>query len=206
MTYIRAQKAQIDSWEALGNLGWNWDSLLPYYRKSEHFDVPTAAQVASGASFDQVYHGETGPLNVGFPYSLLNGTFTKDVQDSWEALGVPVSKELNGGDVRGISVAQSTLDRDANVREDAARAYYYPIKDRSNLRLFLNTTANRIVWESHNETAAKGIEVTHADGFIRVLNARKEVIISAGSLRSPAILELSGIGNPKSVLVPIIQT
>ncbi|KIN02243.1 GMC oxidoreductase [Oidiodendron maius Zn] len=119
--YVRAEQAQIDSWETIGNQGWNWESLFPYYKKSEHFDAPTTAQFAARATF-----------------------------------------------------LTSTFERDANVREDAARVYYYPIQNRSNLRVFLNTT----------------------DRSNSYLDARKDVIVSAASLRSPAVLELSGIGNP----------
>jgi choline dehydrogenase-like flavoprotein len=67
MTYIRAQKAQIDAWEALGNPGWNWDALLPYYKKAEGFILPTSAQADDGASFDPTQHGDAGLVSVGFP-------------------------------------------------------------------------------------------------------------------------------------------
>lgn len=196
MTYVRAEKAQIDTWEAIGNAGWNWETLLPYYKKSEHFDTPTAAQLAAGASYVPADHGVDGPLRVGYPYQLINGSLYGQVEQAWGSLGIPPNPDANGGSVRGFIVWQSTLDRDANVREDAARAYYYPIEGRSNLRVFLNTTANRIVWEDGDEVVANGVEITSSNGTVSTLSARKEVIVSAGSLRTPAILELSGIGNP----------
>jgi choline dehydrogenase-like flavoprotein len=196
MTYVRAEKAQIDSWEAIGNTGWNWESLLPYYKKSERFDAPTAAQIAAGASYDPADHGVDGPLSVGYPFQLLNGSLREQVEQAWGSLGMLPNPDANGGSVRGFTVWQSTLDREANVREDAARAYYYPIQDRPNLHVFLNTTVNRILWEDGDETVANGVEITSSNGTISTLGARKEVIVSAGSLRTPTILELSGIGNP----------
>lgn len=101
--------------------------------------------------------------------------------------------------MRGFFVWPSTIDRDANVREDAARAFYYPVQGRQNLKVFLNTTVNRILWEDRNGTdgvvRARGVEVTAQDGSVFEIGAEREVVLSAGSLRSPAILELSGVGN-----------
>jgi choline dehydrogenase-like flavoprotein len=201
MTYIRAEKAQIDAWETIGNKGWNWANLIPYYKKSEHFDAPTAAQTRAGASYIAVDHGRDGPLKVGYPYGLLNGTLHEQVGQAWGALGIPHNSDVNGGSVRGFTVWQSTVDREANVREDAGRAYYYPVQSRPNLSVFLNTTVNRIVWKDGDEVIAKGVEVTSKNCSVSSLNARKEVILSAGSLRSPALLELSGIGNPACVFL-----
>lgn len=198
MTYIRAQRAQIDVWETLGNKGWNWESLLPYYKKSECFEPPTEAQIAAGASYVPDFHNYSGPVKVGYSYGLLNGSFHETVAETWEALGLPHNPDVNSGDLRGFTVWQSMVDRDANVREDATRAYYYPVSGtRPNLQVFLNTTANRIIWKESNQVVADGVEVTAANGTIGTIKARKEVIVSAGSLRTPAILELSGIGNPK---------
>jgi choline dehydrogenase-like flavoprotein len=197
MTYVRAEKTQIDSWEALGNPGWNWDSLFPYYKKYESFTIPSPAQVEAGASYIASDHGELGPLTVGYAYDLQNGSLFQDAAAAWRSLGIPTSTDVNGGDVRGFTMWQATLDREANVREDAARAFYYPVESRPNLRAFLNTTAHRIVWKDSNEIVAAGVEVAAEDGTVSILKATKEVIISAGTLRSSAILELSGIGNPE---------
>lgn len=199
MTYVRAQKSQIDSWGTIGNKGWSWDDLVPYYKKSENFTVPTPVETLAGASFDPSYHGKRGPLSVGYSYELLNGSFHKIVQDTWANLGIPHNNDTNGGDVRGFSVCPSTLDSATNIREDSARAYYYPIQNRTNLHIFLNTRATKIEWGNslYGYVVAKGVQITRSNGSVEVLKASKEVIVSAGSLRTPAILELSGIGNPK---------
>ncbi|CZR66327.1 related to alcohol oxidase [Phialocephala subalpina] len=197
MTYVRAEKSQIDSWGEIGNPGWSWDDLFPYYLKSEDFTYPTSAQLSSGVSYVPDDHGESGPLKVGYPYGLLNGSFHTIVEDTWEALDLPHNEDVNGGSVRGFTIWQSTLDMVANIREDAARAYYHPIQGRPNLHIFLNTSANRIVWKKMGGLAtAAGVEITSSNGTVSVLNCSREVILSAGSLRSPAILELSGVENP----------
>ncbi|KAF4631123.1 hypothetical protein G7Y89_g7009 [Cudoniella acicularis] len=197
MTYVRAEKSQIDSWGEIGNAGWSWDDLFPYYKKSEDSSYPTAAQLSSGVTYVPGDDGETGPLKVGYPYGLLNGSFHTVVESTWQALDLPHNVDVNGGSVRGFTIWQSTLDMAANVREDAARAYYYPVEARPNLHIFLNTTANRIVLKDNSgAAAAAGVEITSSDGTVSSLNCSREVILSAGSLRSPAILELSGIGNP----------
>lgn len=198
MTYVRAEDVQIDAWETIGNKGWNWDSLFPYYKKSERFQHPTVAQTASGASYAAQFHGETGPLDVGFPYALANGSLVHTFNSTWRELGIPFSPDVNGGHVRGFTVWPSTFDVVADVREDSARAYYYPMRSRRNLYVFNGTIANKIIWDddSRGDAIAKGVEITLGDGTIDVIYAGKEVILSAGSLRSPAILELSGVGNP----------
>ena len=204
MTYVRAEKAQIDSWENLGNPGWTWDALFPYYLKSENFDIPTPSQIDAGASYIPADHSQVGPLKVGYPYGLLNGSLHQTVIDTWAKMGIPHNLDPNGGSVGGSTVWQSTLDREKNVREDAAKAYYYPVQDRPNLHLFLNTTVNRIVWREGPAVVANGVQVTCQNGTVRTLTARKEVILSAGSLRSPSILEFSGIGNPVYETIPTL--
>lgn len=198
MTYVRAEKSQIDSWGEIGNAGWSWDDLLPYYKKSEDFTYPTRAQLSSGVTFAASDHGEAGLLKVGYPYGLLNGSFHAIVENTWQTLDLPHNIDVNGGSVRGFTIWQSTLDMVANVREDAARAYYYPVRGRPNLHVFLNMTVNRIIWEDSDEAAiAIGVEVIDLRGTVKVIKSGREVILSAGSLRSPAILELSGVGNPR---------
>jgi choline dehydrogenase len=199
MTYIRSQKREIDTWEALGNKGWNWDSLYPYYLKSERFQIPTKAQAVAGASYVKEYHGWKGPMKVGYPYRLLNGSFPSLVRETWKRLGMFQNPDANGGDLHGFSVWPQTLDRAANVREDAARAYYYPVQDRPNLVVYRGI-ATRILWQKGSQSSGKavatGVQYVSADGVLGTIHAVKEVILSAGSIRSPAILELSGVGNP----------
>ncbi|KAI0603127.1 glucose oxidase [Biscogniauxia sp. FL1348] len=198
MTYIRGDKAEFDAWEVLGNEGWNWETLFPYFKQVERFTVPSAAQEAAGATYQPDYHGEKGNIYTGFPFRLINGSLHETVQKSWEALGYPLNEDVNSGDVRGFSIWPQTLDRDANIRDDAARAYYYSVEDRPNLRI-INGTVTRLIWvnttASSTDAIAEGVEYITPDGQVVKINATKEIILSAGTLRSPLILERSGVGN-----------
>ncbi|PWY96131.1 alcohol oxidase [Aspergillus sclerotioniger CBS 115572] len=198
MAYTRAEDVQIDAWQTIGNEGWTWDSLLPYYLKSENLTAPTASQRAEGATYDADVNGEDGPLSVGWPDIPVNNLTTL-LNETFEGLGVPWTEDVNGGKMRGLNVFPSTINYTAYVREDAARAYYWPIESRPNLHLLLDTFVNRLVWSdetSEGDITAAGVEITSANGTVSVIDVSQEVIVSAGALKSPAILELSGIGNP----------
>ncbi|KUI56210.1 Glucose oxidase [Cytospora mali] len=197
MTYIRADAAEIDAWEALGDEGWNWDTLFPYYKKVEKFTLPTTAQVAAGAHFEPQYHGEDGDLHVGYRYALANGSFHGVVQDTWGNMGYPENSDVNSGVTRGFDVWPQTIDRDLDLRWDAARAYFYPVEDRANLRI-LRGTAIKLVWNTEDDgrrKRASGVEYKNANNETTVVGIGKEAILSGGSLRTPLVLELSGIGN-----------
>ncbi|OOF90880.1 GMC oxidoreductase, partial [Aspergillus carbonarius ITEM 5010] len=197
MSYTRAENAQIDNWERVGNKGWNWKNLLKYYKKSEGFEVPTKDQVAHGASYNADVHGKDGPLKVGWPTAMTNGSVFTVLNETMEHLGIHYNPDANSGKMVGFTTHPDTLDRDNNVREDAARAYYWPYETRSNLKIISNTQADKIIWSNttHGDAIATGIEVTGPYGK-ETIYASNEVILSAGALRSPALLELSGIGNP----------
>lgn len=200
MAYTSAQDVQIDAWGEMGNEGWSWSSLFPYYLKSEDFQVPTPAQYDAGANYVASYNGESGPLLTGWTYNMQNSSIHTELNETYLALGIDYVLDVNGGKMHGYSMFPRTVDRAENVREDAARAYYYPFEDRPNLFVMLNTTGNRIVWAPASNTGnavATGVEVTHSDGTVENITALQEVILSAGSLISPAILERSGVGNPE---------
>ncbi|KAF4167606.1 hypothetical protein CNMCM6936_004663 [Aspergillus lentulus] len=198
MAYTRAQDIQIDSWETIGNTGWTWKKLFPYYRKSENFTIPTRSQASIGASYNPGSHGQDGPLDVAFT-NIQSNTLTTYLNRTFQGMGLPWTEDVNGGKMRGFNMFPSTVNLDEYVREDAARAYYWPYQSRPNLHVLLNTFANRIMWESEahdGHVTASGVEITSRNGTVSVINVQKEVIVSAGALKTPAILELSGIGNP----------
>ena len=199
MVYARAQDAQINAWEAIGNEGWNWETLFPYYKKGEGFQVPSDYPFlqGSGVTYDSSAHGYEGPLKVGWPQGEENDGLAQTVNKTYQSLDVPVSfnQDLNGGNMVGYSLYPMTVDSKLNVREDAARAYYYPYQSRQNLHVLLHTFANRLTWKNGEDVTADGVEVTLANGTTTVIHAKREVILSAGSMRSPLLLELSGIGN-----------
>lgn len=205
MTYIRGDSAEFDAWEALGNHGWNWATVFSYSKAAENFRAPAASQVAGGATFDPQFHGRGGLLDVSFLPDLDTSSFFNTTRYTWDALGYPKIQDVNGGSVRGFSVWPSTVDYDANTREDSARTYYWPVAARPNLHL-IQGTARKLFWDesSYSESGkgkvrAKGVEYLDAGGDLQIVEAGREVIISAGSLRTPLILELSGVGNPRYV-------
>ncbi|KAK7936610.1 Glucose oxidase [Apiospora aurea] len=208
LAYTRAESNQIDLWEKMGNEGWNWKNLLPYYVKSEHLDVPNAERLEGGKmTFDAAVHGKEGPLKTGWLYGTTNSTLGATLNTTFAAMGVPWNADANDGSMAGYTVYPSTVDQDLNIREDAARAYYFPIRESAkNLKVMLNTEARRLTWKTAagNGTAgaaqtAEGVEIMTQDGKTMVMKAKKEVILSAGALVSPLLLEKSGVGN-KAIL------
>ena len=200
-TYVRAQKAQIDAWETMGNEGWNWDTLFPYYLKSENFDPPTAELRAKGANYDPASHGYDGHVGVGWSNYTMGGNAHEVLNQTWQALGLTYNPDQSSGELHGFSLFPSTIDAAREIRADAARSYYYAIAERDNLNVFTNTLAEKLVWTDEGAgidlACAAVVQVRPIDGGgSRVLNANKEVILSAGSLKSPVILENSGVGNP----------
>ncbi|KAJ5279272.1 hypothetical protein N7478_004644 [Penicillium angulare] len=200
MVYLRAQISQIDAWERIGNEGWNWENLFPYYRKGEQFQVPTdyAFLEGSGVAYDPAYHGYDGPLKVGWTSTQLNDGLAQVVNTTYQDMSVPVpyNKDPNGGQMVGYSVYPKTVNSELNIREDAARAYYYPYQNRTNLHVWLNSNVNKLVWKNGTNVTAEGVEVTFSNGTTAVVKASREVILAAGALKSPLLLELSGVGNP----------
>ncbi|KAI0163409.1 glucose oxidase [Pestalotiopsis sp. NC0098] len=197
MVYLRGDEAQFDAWETLGNEGWNWRTLLEYYKRSENFTIPSAAQTAAGVTFEEQFHGRDGFLTTGMPNGLDNSTFPADYLRAWNELGVPHNADPEGGVTEGFAIHPQTLDRDAGVRETAARAYYTPVEGRSNLKI-IQGTVSRLVWaDTYGEgIVASGVEYLDTSGVLSTVTVAKEVIVSAGTLRCPLVLEASGIGNP----------
>lgn len=200
MTYLRAEKPQIDAWEHLGNDGWNWDSMWPYYIAQEAFQIPPETQQKDGASYSSDMHGFRGEIDVGFtPYLTGQGAFDLFSQTT-ATLGIFHNKEPNNGHMTGTSVWPMMLKVEEKIREDAARALYWPLADsRPNLHVFLETTAARITWDdkasSQEEAKAVGVAVVTPENTTQIIQASQEVIVAGGSLRSPPFLEQSGIGN-----------
>lgn len=197
MTYLRAEDSQLDAWAKLGN-NITWDSLLLYYKRSDYFQVPTAAQMQMGASYDPAYHGYVGPLAVGWPNEMVGGNFSNTLNATFASMNLPWNGEPNAGQMRGYNIFPKTVDRTLNVREDAGRAFYLPISERPNLDLYRNAFAQKLTWESELHTSkpfANGVTFMSTNGTETTLTATREVVLSAGSLRSPLLLELSGVGN-----------
>jgi choline dehydrogenase-like flavoprotein len=206
MTYIRAEKDQIDDWEELGNEGLNWESMLEYFLAQEGFHVPNAEMRSRGAVYEDDAHGMDGEIAVSFSPYLVGQGFAELLKETSEAMGYPYNEEPNNGTMRGFNTWPMTINASALVRADAARTFYFPIAEsRPNLHVFFNTTAARITWDQSHptpEVLANGVEVITSDNVTETISATKEVIVAGGAIRSPGFLEHSGVGNP-AVLEPL---
>ncbi|KAJ2965402.1 hypothetical protein NUW58_g10890 [Xylaria curta] len=201
MAYVRGDKAQFDAWEELGNSGWNWKEILPYYKKVEKMLAPEPWQVELGASVQPENHGFDGELHVGFAITRQNSSFYRGVQQSWANLGQVANDDINSGTTRGFGVSPQTIDPKLNQRWDSATAFLWPIAGRPNLHL-INGTATRVVWSTDKgigagvHAEASGVEYITPNKQRRTILASREVVLSAGTFRTPLILERSGVGNP----------
>lgn len=175
MVYMRGHARDYDSWRQRGCTGWDYDSVLPFFKKSEN--------QARGAD---EFHGVGGPLNV----SDHTGTteLTEAMISAAEQAGIPRNPDFNGRVQEGTGYYQSTTS--ANRRWSSARAYLVPAKGRANLDIRTNAHATRVVIENGRAT---GVEYRDPGGLKRV-RARREVIVSGGAYGSPQLLQLSGLG------------
>ncbi|KAJ5939328.1 hypothetical protein N7466_002462 [Penicillium verhagenii] len=200
MVYLRAQTSQIDAWEKIGNPGWNWENMFPYFKKGEQFQVPSDYSFleGSGVAYDPAYHGYDGPLKVGWTSTQLNDGLAQVMNTTYQNMSdpIPYNKDPNGGQMVGYTLYPKTVNSDLNIREDAARAYYYPYQSRKNLHVWLHTNVNKLIWKDGTDVTAEGVEFTLSNGTTASVKASREVILAAGALKSPLLLELSGIGNP----------
>mgnify|MGYP001285455821 CR=1 FL=1 len=182
MVYVRGHARDFDQWEAHGATGWNYQSCLPYFRKAETW-------IAGGDS----YRGDDGPLAVSLGNEMRLNPLYKAFIDSGQQAGYPVTHDYNGYQQEGFGPMQMTVDR--GVRASTAHAYLRPCENRPNLRILTNALVNRIVVRNQK---AVGIEYQRNGKFFK-LRAKKEIIISCGSIGSPVLLQRSGIG-PKKIL------
>ncbi len=175
MVYIRGHRSDYDRWAALGNPGWSYAEVLPYFKRAEHNET-----------HDDEYHGRGGPLNVA---DLRTGNpFQEIFLTACEQAGLRRNPDFNGAEQEGVGAYQVT-QKDGE-RCSAARAYVQPHLARPNLEVLTGARARRVVLENRRAT---GVEVSLASG-IQTVRAKREVIVSAGALQSPQLLMLSGIG------------
>ena len=199
MMQTDASAEDLNTWERLGNPGWNFKILAPYYRKFETFNPPDEEVVdALNARYiDPKLHGTQGPIQTSLP----RGTGPAD--GVWgptnDALGMGVNSDPRDGATLGGYALLKYTDRNGK-RSTAASSYYAAAAERINLKLIQSAMVTKVLLDRSmgDPPTAKGV-VYVVDGHKSVVYARREVILSAGSVVSPKILELSGIGS-KSVL------
>ncbi|CAE6996591.1 hypothetical protein PTNB73_04370 [Pyrenophora teres f. teres] len=201
MAFDRASAADYNAWETLGNTGWNYNNLLNYFKKSTTFTPPTANNIKNfGTTYDANYYGTNGPIQASFPNFEYEDT--KSIWGAFKAQGVPLPKEHAAGKAVGAFWIPTALWPKSQTRCHAKNGYYDPVQTRSNLFLVTGKTVNEILFGTGLLTAyiANGVQYTsRTDGSINKVYAKREVIMAAGAVFTPQILQLSGLG-PKNVL------
>lgn len=175
LVYIRGQPEDFQLWRQMGNPGWGWDDVLPFFKKAE--DQERGADAL---------HGEGGPLGV----SDLNQTheIVEAYIHACDEIGIPRTADFNGEDQEGVGYFQLTTRN--GLRCSSAVAYLHPIKHRPNLTVVTDALVSRIVVE---EKRATGV-MYWSKGDLKRVDVLGEIILSAGAIGSPQILQLSGIG------------
>ncbi|XP_055678444.1 glucose dehydrogenase [FAD, quinone]-like [Lutzomyia longipalpis] len=197
MLYIRGNRRDFDQWEAKGNTGWGWKNVLQYFKKSEANQNEEIADADGGK-----FHGKNGPLNVEFypDHDPLKQVFVEAAED----LGYKHLTDFNGEEHIGFGKAQGTVQ--GSKRVSTAKAFLNPIKDRPNLHIVKNAYVLNL--ETNGKDQVTGVRVNVDAKQIMIAKAKKEVILSAGTVNTPHILMHSGIG-PKYHLkdnrIPLIK-
>ena len=189
MLYLRGQAADYDHWRQLGCDGWGWDDVLPYFMKSE--DHVGGADAMHGAG------GEWRVDNQRLHWDILDR-----IRDAFVAAGIPATEDFNRGDNFGVSYFK--VNQKDGWRWNTAKAFLRPAKGRKNLHVRTHAQVARILFEGNRAT---GVELIVGEGRETVL-AGREVILCAGAIGSPHILQLSGIGPANHLAdhgVPIVH-
>lgn len=190
MVYTRGRKDNYDQWAELGNSGWDFDSVLPYFKKSEGNQYEPFVSYKNGE-----YHNATGPMKIDF--------FGQDGQDAYRKIfldaavegGNPIIDDINADKPLGYLNMQATYSN--GRRQSAAKSHLIPAKNRKNLHVIKHALVKKILIDENNN--AYGVKFSYKGEYKFKVFARKEIIISAGSFMSPQLLMLSGIG-PKNHL------
>jgi choline dehydrogenase len=174
MVYIRGQAEDFDHWRQLGNTGWSFDDVLPYFKRAEH-------QVRGGDEF----HGSGGPLCVS---DVEKHPIADAFIESAMALGFQRNDDFNGASQDGVGYHQTTTRR--GKRCSTAVGYLNPAKSRANLRIATHALSEKIVVEGRRAVAVQ----YRQNGELKTARARREIILCGGAINSPQLLLLSGIG------------
>lgn len=184
MAYVRGHRNDYNQWEALGNPGWGYNDLLPYFKKSENHH--------QFEHLDPKYHSTKGELAVSFP-SQFRTPFVEAFVEACAQVGIAENKDYNGAQQEGVSVIQTTID--GGKRASAATAFLKPILKRKNLTVLTEAQVLKIEIENNVATAVK----VKQSGRVKKFAAHREIIVSAGAFHSPQLLLLSGIGPKKEL-------
>ncbi|WP_333737393.1 GMC family oxidoreductase [Streptomyces sp. IBSBF 2806] len=176
MIFVRGQREDYDDWERLGNPGWSWEGVLPYFRSMER-----ATAFASGS------RGHSGPISVGEPRD--RDELTEAFLDAAAKAGYPRNPDYNSGDQEGFGYYQ--VNHEDGRRSSALGTYLKEARKRPNLTLVTDSHVTRLLFEG---TRCTGVAFRDGDAD-RTVRCGREVIVSAGAVQSPQLLELSGVGS-----------
>jgi choline dehydrogenase len=182
MLYVRGRPLDYDLWEKQGARGWGWDAVLPYFMRSE--------DNARGAS---EFHGAGGPVHVSEQRSP-RAAVDRRLIDACVAAGIPRRDDYNGPEQDGVSMFQ--VFQKGGRRWSAADAYLRPVQGRPNLEV---RTGAQVLGVELEGTRAVGVKVAGRFGRSETIPAQREVILSAGAIQSPQLLQLSGIGDAEDL-------
>jgi choline dehydrogenase len=178
MMYVRGQRQDYDGWSAAGCPGWSWQEVLPYFKKSECLNE---------GGLDE-HHGRDGELRLSW-INDLHPTSREFLQAAIDS-GLPFNDDINSGDQDGIGYLLGTIHK--GRRQSAARAFLDTARRRANLTVMTDGLVRRVVFEG---LRAVGVELENEAREVTTLRCTREVILSAGALNSPCILQRSGIGD-----------
>ncbi len=191
LIYIRGQPEDYDHWAQLGNRGWSWDDCLPFFRAAERWEGD-----------ETEVRGKDGPL---FTSKMDRSPICATVIEAGKQLGLEYREDVNDlPREAGDSIGWCQQTRGGRRRASAARTYLHPALKRPNLRLITNALVHRVVFDGMRAT---GIQLSRG-GAIETINATRAVILSAGAIGSPHILQLSGVGDPEllgKIGVPVVH-
>ncbi|KAE8382975.1 alcohol oxidase [Aspergillus bertholletiae] len=198
MAYCRPAAEDIDLWEKLGNKGWSWNELMPYYLKTQKLELANGIQAPQGNILSPGLpqsHGHSGPISTTYPRQ--RAPFEDRIIRAFdETSKIPRAQDPWSGRPLGLYDHLSTINRDNGAtRSYAASAFLYPCLQRENLKVLTEATVCKVLLDTHSSKAT-GVEF-FCSGTMHQIFPTVETILSAGPVQSPRLLELSGIGNPE---------
>ncbi|PQE03811.1 GMC oxidoreductase protein [Rutstroemia sp. NJR-2017a BBW] len=207
MCWTRGSTADYDAWVALGNPGWGWDDMLPYFKKTETYTDDVDAEFSRDLYIhpNLSTHGTTGYINVSYPEYFYPQS--KIFLDGLRELGIPTLTDPNNGTTAGGMLIPNNISPDNQTRSDARRGYLDGFIDRPNLDVVTGFMVIRVLIDSSPQVLGRdlpdgqfitGVQIAPTlSTVVREISCSREVILAAGNAHTPQILELSGIGQPE---------
>ncbi|KAK3659020.1 hypothetical protein LTR56_001457 [Elasticomyces elasticus] len=193
---IYPSAAGINAWAELGNVGWDWTTLAPYYLKFQTI-VPPNEEVKKQLNImhsDEKIRRSNGPIQASFPMQVTG--FQKLWVDTFRTLGLDNVSDPLDGHALGGHTSTCHITGDKHERSHAGVAYLDPVRSRTNLTVITNALVRKLMVDQDNPIPVVSGVVYSQDGVLHEVRAKREVILAAGTFNTPQILEISGIGNP----------